>query len=133
MHPVYGIPVLIVVLYGLYELLAFWVGVLVDFVQNVIFGHYINPMATKVVETLIPCLSYRNCWSGSTTRYGCPDLMHSHNPAHHCHVFHRVRNPRGQRLPTAARDHEQQGLQHDRTERQGCASHVLGLGWGPWR
>jgi ferrous iron transport protein B len=55
MHPVYGIPVLIVVLYGLYEFVGvLGAGVLVDFVQNVIFGHYINPMATKVVETLIP-------------------------------------------------------------------------------
>ena len=55
MHPVYGIPVLIVVLYGLYEFVGvLGAGVLVDFVQNVIFGHYINPMATKEVETLIP-------------------------------------------------------------------------------
>ncbi len=55
MHHVYGIPVLIVVLYGLYEFVGvLGAGVLVDFVQNVIFGHYINPMATKVVETLIP-------------------------------------------------------------------------------
>ena len=55
MHPVYGIPVLIVVLYGLYEFVGvLGAGVLVDFVQNIIFGHYINPMATKVVETLIP-------------------------------------------------------------------------------
>ncbi|MGO9951762.1 MAG: ferrous iron transport protein B [Dissulfurispiraceae bacterium] len=55
MHPVYGIPVLLVVLYGLYEFVGvLGAGVLVDFVQNVIFGNYINPMATKVVETLIP-------------------------------------------------------------------------------
>ena len=55
MHPVYGIPVLIAVLYGLYEFVGvLGAGVLVDFVQNIIFGHYINPMATKVVETLIP-------------------------------------------------------------------------------
>jgi len=55
MHPVYGIPVLVVVLYGLYEFVGvLGAGVLVDFVQNVIFGNYINPMATKVVETLIP-------------------------------------------------------------------------------
>ena len=55
MHPLYGIPVLLAVLYGLYEFVGvLGAGTLVDFVQNTIFGHYINPMATKVVETLIP-------------------------------------------------------------------------------
>ena len=55
MHPLYGIPVLLLVLYGLYEFVGvFGAGVMVDFVQNVIFGNYINPMATKVVEALIP-------------------------------------------------------------------------------
>ncbi|HMK57385.1 MAG TPA: ferrous iron transport protein B [Dissulfurispiraceae bacterium] len=55
MHPVYGIPVLLIVLYGLYEFVGvLGAGVMVDFVQSVIFGKYINPMATKVVEALIP-------------------------------------------------------------------------------
>jgi ferrous iron transport protein B len=55
MHPVYGLPVLLVVLYALYEFVGvFGAGVLVDFVQNVIFGEYLNPMMTKVVMTLIP-------------------------------------------------------------------------------
>ncbi len=55
MHPLYGIPILLIVLYGLYEFVGvLGAGVLVDFVQNTIFGNYINPMATKVVETLIP-------------------------------------------------------------------------------
>jgi ferrous iron transport protein B len=55
MHPLYGIPVLILVLYVLYEFVGvLGAGTLVDFVQNTIFGEYINPMATKVVTTLIP-------------------------------------------------------------------------------
>ena len=55
MHPAYGIPVLLLVLYGLYEFVGvLGAGTLVDFVQNTIFGQYINPMATKVVQTLIP-------------------------------------------------------------------------------
>jgi ferrous iron transport protein B len=55
MHPVYGIPVLLLVLYGLYEFVGvLGAGILVDFVQNTIFGQYINPMVTKVVQTLIP-------------------------------------------------------------------------------
>jgi len=55
MHPIYGLPVLLLVLYGLYEFVGvFGAGTLVDFVQNTIFGVYINPMATKVVEALIP-------------------------------------------------------------------------------
>jgi ferrous iron transport protein B len=55
MHPVYGLPVLLAVLFALYEFVGvFGAGVLVDFVQNVIFGEYLNPMMTKVVMTLIP-------------------------------------------------------------------------------
>ena len=55
MHPVYGIPVLLIVLYALYEFVGvLGAGVLVDFVQNVIFAEYLNPAATSAVKTLIP-------------------------------------------------------------------------------
>jgi ferrous iron transport protein B len=55
MHPVYGVPVLLVVLYALYEFVGvFGAGVLVDFVQNVIFAEYLNPAATSLVTTIIP-------------------------------------------------------------------------------
>jgi len=55
MHPLWGIPVLLVVLFGLYEFVGvFGAGTLVDFMEETIFGNYINPMAIKVVKILIP-------------------------------------------------------------------------------
>ncbi len=55
MHPVYGIPVLLAVLFGLYEFVGeFGAGTLVDLVENSIFNEYINPAATKLVKLLIP-------------------------------------------------------------------------------
>ncbi|BCB95894.1 ferrous iron transport protein B [Dissulfurispira thermophila] len=55
MHPVYGIPVLLAVLYGLYEFVGvFGAGTLVGFMEETIFNGYINPAATKVVKLLMP-------------------------------------------------------------------------------
>lgn len=55
MHPLYGIPFLLLVLYGLYEFVGgFGAGTLVDFFEETIFNEYINPAATKMVNILIP-------------------------------------------------------------------------------
>jgi len=55
MHPLWGIPLLLLVLYGLYEFVGvFGAGTLVDFFEEIIFGRYINPMVTKVVRLSIP-------------------------------------------------------------------------------
>lgn len=55
MHPLWGIPVLLFVLFGLYEFVGvFGAGTLVDFFEETIFGEYINPMAIKVVELIVP-------------------------------------------------------------------------------
>ncbi len=55
MHPLWGIPLLLLVLYGLYEFVGvFGAGTLVDLFEETIFGRYINPMATKVVQLIIP-------------------------------------------------------------------------------
>lgn len=55
MHPVWGIPVLLFALFGLYEFVGvFGAGTLVNFFEKIIFGGYINPMAVKVVKLLIP-------------------------------------------------------------------------------
>ena len=55
MHPIYGIPTLIIVLLGFYEFVGvFGAKVLVDFSENVIFRTYLNPMAAKVVKLVIP-------------------------------------------------------------------------------
>ncbi|HXX56955.1 MAG TPA: ferrous iron transporter B, partial [Thermodesulfovibrionales bacterium] len=55
MHPFWGIPLLLLVLFCLYEFVGvFGAGTLVNFFEKTIFGNYINPMATKVVTMLVP-------------------------------------------------------------------------------
>ncbi len=55
MHPVAGLPILIFVLFVIYEFVGvFGAGTLVDFFEKVIFGKYINPMVTKVVQLILP-------------------------------------------------------------------------------
>ncbi len=55
MHPVYGIAVLLAVLYGLFQFVGvFGAGTLVDFVEESIFNEYINPAAIKIVESIVP-------------------------------------------------------------------------------
>ncbi len=55
MHPVWGVPVLLLVIFIFYEFVGkFGAGILVDFFQNVIFGHYLNPAIEKTIKALIP-------------------------------------------------------------------------------
>jgi ferrous iron transport protein B len=55
MHPVWGIPILLVVLFGLYEFVGvFGAGFLVGLLENKIFGTYLIPIFIKVVKMLIP-------------------------------------------------------------------------------
>lgn len=55
MHPVMGIPVLLLVLYGIYQFVGiFGAGTLVDFLEETIFGKYLNPWAVKIVRTIFP-------------------------------------------------------------------------------
>lgn len=54
-HPVWGIPFLLFVLYIMYEFVGrFGAGVLVDLIEKVIFGKYLNPWAEKIITTIIP-------------------------------------------------------------------------------
>jgi len=54
-HPIAGIPILLAVLYLTYKFVGeFGAGTLVDFFEGVVFGHYINPWAKKLVTTLVP-------------------------------------------------------------------------------
>ena len=55
MHPVYGLPILLAVLYLVYQ----FVGVLgagdaVGFLEETVFGEYLNPWATKIVQFVFP-------------------------------------------------------------------------------
>ncbi len=55
-HPLTGIPLLLVVLYfGLYKFVGdFGAGVMVDFLEGTIFEKYFNPWITGVVRHIIP-------------------------------------------------------------------------------
>lgn len=54
-HPVWGIPILLGVLYLLYKFVAdLGAGRGVDFMQNIIFGRGINPAAIWMVQNLAP-------------------------------------------------------------------------------
>jgi ferrous iron transport protein B len=55
MHPIYGIPFLILVLLAMYEFVGvFGAGTLVDFFEGVLFEKYINPFAERVVTATVP-------------------------------------------------------------------------------
>lgn len=55
MHPVIGIPVLLLVIFAFYEFVGkFGAGVLVDFLEEVIFGTYLNPLIDKTAKSLVP-------------------------------------------------------------------------------
>ncbi|MCK5512775.1 MAG: ferrous iron transporter B, partial [Thermodesulfovibrionia bacterium] len=54
-HPVWGFPFLFLVLYGLYQFVGrFGAGTLVDFIEESVFGEYLNPLAERVVTAIIP-------------------------------------------------------------------------------
>ncbi len=55
MHPITGIPILIMAIYGLYEFVGvFGAQVSVDFLEHTVFGDYINPLITKAVSAVVP-------------------------------------------------------------------------------
>ena len=65
MHPFWGIPILLLILFLLYE----FVGVLgattlVGFLENTVFGQYINPFASQLSERLIPIAWLRDFFTG---------------------------------------------------------------------
>lgn len=55
MHPVWGIPVLLTVLFLMYEFVGvFGAQILVELLEESLFGNYINPYMTSIAERLIP-------------------------------------------------------------------------------
>jgi ferrous iron transport protein B len=55
MHPFWGIPLLLVVLYMMYQFVGvLGAGYAVDFVESFIFGEFINPWSARVVEYVFP-------------------------------------------------------------------------------
>jgi ferrous iron transport protein B len=55
MHPVWGIPFLVGVLFLMYEFVGvFGAGIVVDILEGFIFGQFINPLAVQLVDFLVP-------------------------------------------------------------------------------
>ena len=65
-HPIYGLIILAFVLYfGLYLVVGLLgAGILVDFLENTIFGQYINPAVTSLVVQYIPWVPIQNLFVG---------------------------------------------------------------------
>ncbi len=54
-HPFWGLFILAAVLFGMYEFVGVvGAGMVADFIEETIFGSYINPWATRVVDAIIP-------------------------------------------------------------------------------
>ncbi len=55
MHPVFGIPILLLSLYALYEFVGvFGAQTAVDFLENNVFGEHVNPFVVRWVNAAIP-------------------------------------------------------------------------------
>ncbi|NOY64322.1 MAG: ferrous iron transporter B, partial [Nitrospirae bacterium] len=65
MHPLWGLPVFIFVLFLLYEFVGvFGAGILVDFFEQIIFGRYINPMVTRITDLILPVQFFKDMLVG---------------------------------------------------------------------
>lgn len=55
MHPVYGLPILLGVLYIVYQFVGvLGAGTAVNFLEKTVFGVYLNPWAVKIVHFILP-------------------------------------------------------------------------------
>ncbi len=64
-HPIWGIPLLLVVLYIVYQIIGvLGAGYLVDFFENIIFGKIINPASVWLFSKLIPVAFLRDLFVG---------------------------------------------------------------------
>ncbi len=65
MHPIWGVPVLILVLWALYEFVGrFGAGTLVNLLERNVFGEYINPWMEKIVRFALPWTSLQELFIG---------------------------------------------------------------------
>jgi len=65
MHPVYGIPFLLLALYGMYEFVGvLGAGTMVDFMESVVFEEYINPYAIRFLEAVLPAQVLKDLFVG---------------------------------------------------------------------
>lgn len=55
MHPVYGFPVLLAVLFLVYQFVGvLGAGTAVDFLEETVFGAYLNPWITRLIDLVMP-------------------------------------------------------------------------------
>lgn len=55
MHPLFGVPILLVLLSVMYLFVGrFGAGVCVDYLETVVFGRFITPFLTRVIDALLP-------------------------------------------------------------------------------
>ncbi len=55
MHPVYGLPILLAVLYAVYQFVGvLGAGTAVNFLEKTVFGEYLNPWITRIVQYVLP-------------------------------------------------------------------------------
>lgn len=79
MHPIWGVPVLLAVLYGLYQFVGvFGAGTLVDFFEGTIFGRFITPWSEKLFTFLIPIKLLQDLFVGE---YGLITMALSYSVA----------------------------------------------------
>jgi ferrous iron transport protein B len=64
-HPVWGLPFLFLVLYVLYQFVGvLGAGILVDYMEEVVFGEYLNPWTEKIILSLIPWKFFQELFIG---------------------------------------------------------------------
>jgi len=55
MHPIYGLPILLAVLFIVYQFVGvLGAGTAVNVLEKVVFGEYLNPWASKIVHAILP-------------------------------------------------------------------------------
>ena len=65
MHPLWGLPFVILVLLLMYEFVGvLGAGVMVDYMEGVVFGEYLNPFFTGLVDTVVPIRVVREFFVG---------------------------------------------------------------------
>ncbi len=65
MHPVWGVPVLLAVLYAIYQFVGvLGADILVGFVEETVFGEYINPVLTSFIKSVLPITFFQDMLIG---------------------------------------------------------------------
>ncbi|GBD95208.1 MAG TPA: ferrous iron transport protein B [Nitrospirae bacterium] len=61
MHPLAGVPILLLIIYSFYEFVGvFGAQISVNFLEETVFGKYINPFVTGIVISIIPWKVWQN-------------------------------------------------------------------------